>query len=386
MATERTVLFLGAGASKALGYPLTSDILARILKRLRSARPLFSKLNVVYPLTGEHGRVNDAGFLPDATKVMKAELTALFPGILARAHPPEITEILSLLDHLIFTGSSAVPRFPRERLTRLRALLERAVATVVTEPDKPTKDQRALIEKFVNWIVAESAKEAKAAADPHVITVITTNYDLAVEQPLTAAIETRHGKYRIDYGFNWRDPFQYEGDEEVVRLRPADPAVGLYKLHGSINWLRCPLCDHVYLNGFGAIFDQAFASRMRPKNTCSCYHWPMGTLLVAPSMIRDIRDPSLLAIWQAALEAMRRAQRWVVVGYSLPAEDLAIRSLFLRASRARKAPPIVELYEHGKRPEVEARYRLLLPNVRYDGGGFETFIKGLPGPAAKRRR
>jgi len=77
---------------------------------------------------------------------------------------------------------------------------------------------------------------------------------------------------------------------------------------------------------------------------------------------------------------MRLAQRWVVVGYSLPSEDLAIRSLFLRASRARSNPPSVELYEHGHRPEVEARYRLLLQNVVYDGGGFEKFINGLATP------
>ena len=372
---QRTILFLGAGASKALGYPVTTEIFERILKRLKD-RSLFASLNVVYPVTGEHGEVNSAGFLPDAMKVLESELTVLFPGIFASATPPQITEVLSLLDHLIFTGNSAVPRFPRERLTRLRALLERAVATVVTAPDN-TRDasQLALVQRLAEWVVAESGKPAP---HKHLVTVITTNYDLAVEKPLAEAVTAKHGPYRIDYGFNWRDPFQPEDGEELVRMRPADPAVGFYTLHGSINWLRCPLCEHVYLNGLGPIFHQAFASRMRDESTCSCYHWPLGTLLVAPSMIRDIRDPNLLGIWQAALEAMRLAQRWVVVGYSLPSEDLAIRSLFLRAARARGDQPAVELYEHGVRPEVEARYRLLLPNVSYDGGGFEKFIHGLP--------
>ena len=377
MPTQRTILFLGAGASKALGYPLTADIFVRILECLKD-RTLFSDLNFIYPLTGEHAEVNSAGFLPDAMKVLETELTALFPGILASTNPPQITEVLSLLDHLIFTGNSAVPRFPRERLTRLRTLLERAVATVVTAPEQ-TRDEahRKLVEHLVKWVVAESGK---LAPQQHLITIITTNYDLAVEKPLVDAVNQQHGPNRVDYGFNWRDPFQHEIDEELVRLRPSEPAVAFYKLHGSINWLRCPLCDHVYLNGFGPIFHQAFATRMRDESTCSCYHWPLGTLLVAPSMIRDIRDPSLLSIWQAALEAMRIAPRWVVVGYSLPSEDLAIRSLFLRASRARSALPVVEIYEHGYRPEVEARYRLLLQTVVYDGGGFEKFINSLVAP------
>jgi hypothetical protein len=374
MPTQRTVLFLGAGALKALGYPLTSEIFARVLDGLNK-QTLFPSLNVVTPVLGEHALVNTAGFLPDAMAVLKTELTVLFPGILANHNPPQITELLSLLDHLIFTGGSAVPRFPRERLARVRALLERAVATVVTAPDV-TRDAAdiALVGRLIKWIAKESAKPAPLR---HMITVITTNYDLAVEKPLAAAVAAQHGDNRIDYGFTWRDPFENENGEELIRLRPVDPAVAFYKLHGSINWLRCALCEHVYLNGLGPIFHQAFASRVRSESTCSCHHWPLGTLLVAPSMIRDIRDPNLLSIWHAALEALRLADRWVVVGYSLPPEDVAIRSLFLRASRARSVGPNVELYEHGNQPQVEARYRLLLENVAYDGGGFAKFINGL---------
>jgi hypothetical protein len=374
MPTRRTVLFLGAGASKALGYPLTNEIFRSILTRLK-ARTLFLQLNVVYPLFSEHGKVNSAGFLPDAMAILEAELMALFPGVLTSPMPPQITEVLSLLDHFIFTGAAALPMYPRERLVRLRALLERAVATVVTEPDS-TRDEahRARVERFVKWVAAESAR---GKPDDHRVTVITTNYDLAVEAPLTNAL-SQDSLARVDFGFNWRDPFRHEEDEEVVRLRPEAPSIAFYKLHGSINWLRCSLCEHVYMNGFGPIFHQAFASRMRPESTCSCHHWPLGTLLVAPSMIRDIRDPNLLSIWQAALEAMRVADEWVVVGYSLPAEDLGIRSLFMRASHARKRPPMVRLYGHGSQPDVEARYRLLLPDVDYDGGGFEGYINGLP--------
>ena len=40
MSTQRTVLFLGAGASNALGYPLTAEIFVQILARLKD-RSLF---------------------------------------------------------------------------------------------------------------------------------------------------------------------------------------------------------------------------------------------------------------------------------------------------------------------------------------------------------
>jgi hypothetical protein len=35
MPLHRTILFLGAGASRALGYPLTAEILPEILRRLK---------------------------------------------------------------------------------------------------------------------------------------------------------------------------------------------------------------------------------------------------------------------------------------------------------------------------------------------------------------
>jgi hypothetical protein len=376
MPTKRTVLFLGAGASKALGYPLTDEILNRVLRQLETGS-LFTSPdpNVTYPLVGEHKKVNDLGYLPDAMGVLRNELTAIFPGVFTSKPPPQITEVLSLLDHFIFTGAAALPKYPRERLARLRALLERAVATVVIAPDNSRDaSQLGLIARLVKWLVAAAVSDGP---DAHRVTIITTNYDLAVERPLTSALPP-DSLERVDFGFNWRDPFHLEGDEEAVRLRPVSPSIAFYKLHGSINWLRCPLCEYVYMNGFDPIFHQAFASRIRPENTCTCNHWPLGTLLVAPSMIRDIRDPNLLGIWQAALEAMRVAERWVVVGYSLPPEDLAIRSLFMRASHARKSPPEVRLYEHGPQPEVLARYQLLLPGVQIDPGGFEAFINGLP--------
>src|SRR5687768_1333051 len=148
---QRTVLFFGAGASRALGYPLTSQILPRIVSGLNDGS-LFVKNNVVAPVLGEHAMANAAGFLPDATSVLRDELVKLFPGILVEVPPPQITDILSLLDHLIITGTSAVPGssalpvagvikgppetagttgllgFNRERLARVRGLLERAVA------------------------------------------------------------------------------------------------------------------------------------------------------------------------------------------------------------------------------------------------------------------
>jgi hypothetical protein len=94
-------------------------------------------------------------------------------------------------------------------------------------------------------------------------------------------------------------------------------------------------------------------------------------------MVRDVRNPNLESVWQAALEALRSAERWVFVGYSLPPEDLAIRALLLRAFGARPVPPRVLVVDRGRQPEVERRYRLLFPGLEFMNGGVEAFVATL---------
>src|SRR5262245_60108894 len=144
MTRPHTVLFLGAGASRALGYPQTSEILPEILRRLK-ARRLFTEKDVVQGLPGERSVVNRRGFHPDPMGVFEADLSALFPTLLHARNPPNITDILSLFDHLIVTGNAALPGFSRERLARLRGLLERGIATVVSGPAKQTARQKTLV-------------------------------------------------------------------------------------------------------------------------------------------------------------------------------------------------------------------------------------------------
>jgi hypothetical protein len=91
-------------------------------------------------------------------------------------------------------------------------------------------------------------------------------------------------------------------------------------------------------------------------------------MIIAPSYVRDVRDPVLLGIWRSALESLRQAARWIIIGYSLPPEDLAIRSMLVRAYQGRDAgqpePDVTVVQKARKEPEV-SRYQLLLPGHRY---------------------
>jgi hypothetical protein len=117
----------------------------------------------------------------------------------------------------------------------------------------------------------------------------------------------------------------------------------------------------------------------QPYNSCDCGHHVLSMSLVAPSMVRDIRNVDLLQTWQNALEWLRLAKRWYIIGYSFPPEDLAIRSMFMRAYQGRldssDKPPEVTVVQYGRDAALESRYRTLFPDCKWIGGGLAEFVE-----------
>jgi hypothetical protein len=82
---------------------------------------------------------------------------------------------------------------------------------------------------------------------------------------------------------------------------------------------------------------------------------------------------------------MRTADEWIIAGYSLPSEDIAIRSILLRAyhGRGRRQPPRITVVQQGREDETEGRYVTLLPSCTFTYDGFEQFIDALPEPSRR---
>jgi len=53
-------------------------------------------------------------------------------------------------------------------------------------------------------------------------------------------------------------------------------------------------------------------------NSCHCGHGIPRMKMVAPSLVRDVRDHVLLEIWRSSVQLLRLAKRWVITGYSFP--------------------------------------------------------------------
>jgi NAD-dependent SIR2 family protein deacetylase len=358
----RRVLFVGAGASVPFGVPLTGEILPQAVLRLQSGG-LFSNA---------YGRGRHEA---EDEKFLQSGLCALYPGIELggtkvelTAALPYITSVLSLLDYLIANEQPLKPGWDRARVARLRLLFDRALCEVLSRRGKRRSGPwRRLMEYLRNQIPDSS----------HHLTVITTNYDLTMDMAL-AQLSSPEGLAKIDLGFEFR-----EVDEGRLVPRPGMAAgagtmarrLALYKLHGSLNYLRCEVCDQVYMNPDGDISFRAFEREKYDDNTCHCGHYPLRHVIVAPSTVRSYRIPQVLSTWVAATEALRTAEEWVFAGYSLPAEDLAIRSMLFRAWNARgenTPSPGITVVQNSR--QAEPAYRLLFGKVDYVEGGFENWL------------
>lgn len=364
-------MMVGAGASRPMGYPLSSELLPRIVEDLRdnSAKPAWSKWAAMGKTAEERRQKRD-----DLVHL----LNVLLPG-LAQAKGvnggTSIVDVLSVVDHLIEDRMSPCGGLSDGALRRSRGLLTIAINGVLQGRRQPE-----LAKALVRWILKSRERVGSR------FTLISTNYDTAIEQVLYRTLMASNASVAraVDFGMPWRDI-----NRDQIHPRPADAQLAVLKLHGSLNWLRCEICGHAYINVHKRILPLEFMETPSPAgyNACHCTG-RLRAVMVAPSLVRDIRDSNLLGIWTAAQEEFRRADEWIFIGFSFPSEDIAIRSMLLRAwhSRARKRLKVRVVQRDpagGGGPSVtEQRYRMLIPNgpgtsFTYSGDGLEAFVKSL---------
>ncbi len=357
----KTAVFLGAGASKAFGYPLTYELLPRIISAI-DRKVLFRNANSAPQNARDRAWFSKRlrRFFPGLDALWSNGKNTAVPGI-------GMTDLLSQVDSALQLGVSRAGMTP-EGLVQFRHLVERAVYQVLLhDTQRRQAKPRMQLGRFIAWL----------GTLPPPAGVITTNYDAAVDLQLHKAVgfgDMRRWDARIsagiDFGFPWRSVKTGE-----LNMRPVAPQWRLLKLHGSVNWLRCSLCDQIYLNPHGAIGAKGFQRNLNKWNTCICNDWARLRLhLVTPSFVRQNNDANLLGIWQVALETLRTADRWIIVGFSLLAEDVAIRALLLRAwdGHAQKRKPTVVVVQYvdptkGKSPGQQLTEGKRHPEHHYRG-------------------
>ena len=188
------------------------------------------------------------------------------------------------------------------------------------------------------------------------VCVLTTNYDILAERGLRTKPRPRLPRPGFHYGTG---PEQlkgggYPGVVHTISLN-AKGTIPLLKLHGSVSW-------SLGRDGIERYHDCRPAISIRGNPA-----------IIAP--VSEKRIPSMFKpIWDRAESALSKSNIWIVVGYSFPEYDMAIKKLFQSTVSSRTRIHIMD-----PDSEVSRRVQSLLPAAKvFSHSGLPDALDDLP--------
>jgi hypothetical protein len=140
---------------------------------------------------------------------------------------------------------------------------------------------------------------------------ITTNYDSVIECISDACINEVGGESHLDFVYRGFTPDEYSGFSGIRKIKNYSLTESLFKLNGGLEIYRNS--DGTYKIDYG-------------KKECKDLR-KESPLLILPSYEQDYSNPYFREILQKSKELLTMAKVLIIVGYSLPKEDILIRFL-----------------------------------------------------------
>jgi hypothetical protein len=353
-----TVVIFGAGATKACGGPLTSEILPRAFERQTA--------------------IDRERFLPLVDDFLRKNFHLVAEPAQRRVEDyPPLPLLLSLLDMAIDRRQSLGREWSTGRLEEVRNALEYIIFAVLTHElseigDPAIANKSDHYSRFLQTLPAHDE-----------LSVISLNYDIIVDNALMALTEAFP-----DYGC----------DISTSIYNTSPRRVPLYKLHGSLNWLHYPCCQRLDLGVSQGgrrtikVLDELFQEQSRTVGTLehryTCQgspcadprcETPVRPVMITPTHMKDYRNPHIARIWYGAAQALRKADRVHIIGYSLPRDDVDVVYL-LKRNMLDVAPERITIVEYDAQRrslsehEVGSRYRGLFGDrINWVTDGFESY-------------
>lgn len=292
-----TVYFLGAGASKASEF------------KLPTMKGFFDEHHFS---AGEYGH-------------LAKYVRQLFPGVPF----PELN-----LEHVIthlelsLTGFASLWELPRPEVTLAREEFDKYVTKRLGCVDRPCSKHVGAFRRLKD-----------------VDSILTLNYDLVTDRSLHAVegedSQARTAKYdsRLWISRHVLEPDPFKTWDGAVPSVPVKHERGYYlKLHGSLDWLYCP-------NAACARHQAFFANPLAPSEggrhesalPCNVCGAGLVPVIIPPAMGKSFeRFPKMGLVWNLAYRKLRAAERWILIGMSLPPSDYYLAWL-LRQARLDRA-------------------------------------------------
>ena len=331
----KTVYVLGAGATRAVApkVPLTADLLPGILQSADQAICRF-----LY----DFYRFNSIDELPP------------------------VEDVLTQIDFAIDENRPLSPNYSVEYMRRLRENLIYNICEIV----RGGKD--------INFDAATGMVEGFIRALPQDDCIVSLNYDLVTDTAIRRAADWKY----VNYGYPVRQAVSHT--QTASHMDEFAPTL-MYKLHGSLNWLFCPLCRAVdIVDGHLSGEHYIYSSQQQKVEHCSVCGVPYEPVIITPSFLKSYENLYITYMWRQAEQQLAEADQIVFVGYSMPDADMILRCMFRRAyfthmqvhgqKSAIKVIDYAPNYDPATPNDVYTRYKRLFGEISYDPRGFQALI------------
>ena len=277
---------------------------------------------------------------------------------------------MSLLDTALDRRQAFHPQWDPQRVSELRQAIELRIFDLLEEKlyKAPTNNHWKLLQAVF--------------PSPTVPCVISTNYDLLIDTAMMSVSETRTPEGCLpDYHIQIRTPFYFTQGGRFGTL---------LKLHGSLNWLHCRTCQRIeigasessrYLKVLGRLVGPTLEQSYTPDgNPCPACGTRLRPLLIAPTHLKDYRNPHLAQVWYEAERVLRASDRAIFIGYSLPDDDVEVVYLVKRGLAHLTPDRITVVENDATMPPLAShavgrRYRTLFGDgVDWHPEGLDTWL------------
>ena len=310
---RQALFFFGAGVSYSDGAPLQADLLKLVLN---PANELIQSLEIQMELQDiirENFYIN--------------EVDGVYPSL---------ENIFSFFDYFILYNESLSRRYNNAKLHKLKHHLIKIIFMAVNDATSRSSEN---FDKFWKLIYSTSTN----------ISIATLNYDTLPEDafallyPLNCYLDfctelANYDYFKITSKYHWINP------QSTILCNPNNPPFicKFIKLHGSLNWYYCNCCNNLLVQPWDRsklfLFDNADTiDSLRCQYDGSEY----SALITPPSYIKNLTHPIIESMLIEFTNEVRKADRLVFVGYSLPEADWHIKAILAKADMRNKKVVVI---------------------------------------------
>lgn len=312
---DHPVIILGAGATKACGGPLTDDILP-------------AALNGKIADDDRNRPVQDREQLLNLTRTFLEECfnVPVKNAIISKKDCPSLTMVLSMLHRSIEMGLP-IGGWDGDRLVKAKRAIEYSIFAVIeaalTEIPFKQEFHQTLLEPLYQKGITP--------------VVISLNYDVIVDNAMFRLSDNYKQMRPPDYGVNF-------STQRFLDFCRNGTFGSLLKIHGSLNWMYCEKCKRLDLyiskgmrtsKALAELYDFVPSNDAYSCRGTTCRNQPncdgfVSPILITPTYVKDYKNRHIKRVWKNAEKAMKIADRAIIIGYSLPTDDVEIALLFKR--------------------------------------------------------